>query len=128
MQKLGAIMPWPASGISRTDVLPGGDFGAGGIDAYRKAVQVQRPWLPEMQANRYVQLYGTRTDELLKGVESLGQLGALIGADLYQREVDFLRETEWAVTFEDIIWRRSKLGLKLSPVEIGRLQSYLKKS
>ena len=38
------------------------------------------------------------------------------------------RETEWAVTVEDIIWRRSKLGLRLSPVEIGRLASYLKKT
>ena len=128
MQKLSAIMPWPASGQTRDDVLPGGDFGPGGIDAYRKAVQLQRPWLQKTQINRYVQLYGTRTDELLKGVESLDGLGPLIGADLYQREVDFLRETEWAVSVEDIVWRRSKLGLKLSPVEIGRLASYLKKS
>lgn len=126
MQKLSAIMPWPSSGQSRDDILPGGDFGAGGIDAYRNAVQLQRPWLPKTQVNRYVQLYGTRTEKLLAGVESLDGLGPLIGADLYQREVDFLRETEWAVSVEDIIWRRSKLGLRLSPVEIGRLASYVK--
>jgi glycerol-3-phosphate dehydrogenase len=57
------------------------------------------------------------------GMEDLGQN---LGAVLYQREVDFLIETEWAESVEDIIWRRSKLGLRLSPVEIGRLASYLK--
>ena len=126
MQKLCAIMPWPASGRSREDILPGGDFGPGGIEAYRKAFKALRPWLPEMQANRYVQLYGTRAGELLGSAESLADLGPLMGADLYRREVDFLKETEWAETVEDIIWRRSKLGLRLSPVEIERLRSYLK--
>lgn len=126
MQKLCAIMPWPASGRSRMDILPGGDFGPSGIEGYRAALKARLPWLPEMQANRYVQQFGTRTDDLLEGAGSLADLGLLIGADLYQREVDFLKETEWAVTVDDIIWRRSKLGLRLSPVEIGRLASYLK--
>ncbi|WP_119274958.1 glycerol-3-phosphate dehydrogenase [Taklimakanibacter deserti] len=128
MQKLCALMPWPQASPSRSDILPGGDFGATGIDGYRKVLRARLPWLPEMQANRYVQLYGTRADELLKGAASLADLGPLFGADLYQREVDFLKETEWAVTVEDVIWRRSKLGLRLSPVEIGRLQSYLKET
>jgi glycerol-3-phosphate dehydrogenase len=128
MQKLCAVMPWPASSPSRTDILPGGDFGHAGIETYREALRRRLPWLPETQANRYVRLYGTRTEDLLKGTESLADLGPLIGADLYQREVDFLKETEWAETVEDIIWRRSKLGLRLSPVEIGKLQSYLKET
>jgi glycerol-3-phosphate dehydrogenase len=128
MQKLCAVMRWPAASPSRTDILPGGDFGPGGIEAYRQTVKTRAPWLPEIQANRYVRLYGTRTDALLRGAESLADLGMHMGADLYQREVDFLIETEWAETVEDIVWRRSKLGLRLSPVEIGRLQSYLKET
>jgi glycerol-3-phosphate dehydrogenase len=91
-------------------------------------LRARLPWLPEMQANRYIQLYGTRTDDLLRGAASLADLGPLIGADLYQREVDFLKETEWAETVDDIVWRRTKLGLRLSPVEIGRLQSYLREA
>jgi glycerol-3-phosphate dehydrogenase len=126
MQKLCAVMPWPTSGPSGRDVLPGGDFGPVGIEAYRQGLKSRLPWLPEMQANRYVELYGTRSDALLKGAASLTDLGPLIGADLYAREVDFLKNTEWAQTVEDIIWRRTKLGLRLSPVEIGRLRSYLK--
>jgi glycerol-3-phosphate dehydrogenase len=126
MQKLCSVMPWPASGRSRTDILPGGDFGRCGIEGCRNALISRRPWLPKSQANRYVQLYGTRSDDLLHGAERLEDLGFLVGSDLYQREVDFLKETEWAATVEDIIWRRTKLGLHLSPVEIGRLASYLK--
>jgi glycerol-3-phosphate dehydrogenase len=125
MQKLCAIMPWPAAGPSRKDILPGGDFGPGGIEAYRRTLKTRVPWLPETQLNRYVQLYGTRTDILLEGVNGLAGLGARLGADLHQREVDFLTRTEWAATVADIIWRRSKLGLRLSAVEIGVLASYL---
>jgi glycerol-3-phosphate dehydrogenase len=128
MQKLCAVLPWPAVSPSRGDILPGGDFGPSGLRGYRAVLRSRLPWLPEMQANRYVRLYGTRADDLLKGAASLADLGPLIGADLYQREVDFLRETEWAETVDDIVWRRSKLGLRLSPVEIGRLQAYLSKT
>jgi glycerol-3-phosphate dehydrogenase len=126
MQKLCAFMPWPRASSSRSDILPGGDFGPAGLEGYRSAFRARWPWLAEMQANRYVQLYGTRADDLLKEAASPADLGPLIGADLYQREVDFLKTTEWAETVDDIVWRRSKLGLRLSPVEIGRLASYLK--
>jgi glycerol-3-phosphate dehydrogenase len=126
MQKLCTIMLWPAAGRSRSDILPGGDFGASGVTGYKKALKERFPWLPEMQADRYVRQYGTRADALLEGVQKIGDLGRHLGADLYQREVDFLIESEWAASVEDIIWRRSKLGLRLSPVEIGRLASYLK--
>ncbi|MGE0008052.1 MAG: glycerol-3-phosphate dehydrogenase [Parvibaculaceae bacterium] len=128
MQKLCAIMPWPAASGSRTDILPGGDFGPSGSDGYREALGARLPWLPETQLNRYVRLYGTRAADLLEGAASLADLGPLIGADLHRREVDFLRRTEWAVTAEDIVWRRSKLGLRLSRVEIERLASYLEET
>ncbi len=128
MQKLCAVMPWPAACPSRSDVLPGGDFGPGGLESYGNALRARLPWLPETQANRYVRLYGTRTGDLLHGAQGLADLGPLIGADLYCREVDFLKQTEWAETVEDIVWRRTKLGLRLSPVEIAGLQSYLKET
>lgn len=126
MQKLCAVMPWPADSPSRGDILPGGDVGPAGLDAYRKSFKQRFAWLPETQADRYVRQFGTRAEEMLKGVGKLADLGPLIGADLHQREVDYLLDTEWARTVEDIIWRRSKLGLRLSPVEIGRLAAYLK--
>ena len=126
MQKLCAIMPWQAESRSREDILPGGDFGGAGIEAYRNGLKARFPWLPEMQADRYVRLYGMRSEELLAGTRAITDLGPHIGADLYQREVDFLMGKEWARDVEDIIWRRSKLGLRLSPVEIERLAAYVK--
>lgn len=126
MQKLCAVMPWPGDSTSRTDILPGGDVGPRGIDAYRKSFRQRFSWLPENQADRYVRQFGTRAEEMLEGAAGIADLGLLIGADLYGREVDYLVDTEWARGIEDIIWRRSKLGLRLSPVEIGRLAAYLK--
>ena len=70
--------------------------------------------------------YGTRTCELLAGVQGLNDLGRHFGANLYQREVEFLAATEWARSAEDILWRRTKLGLNLSPAEVESLQSYLR--
>ena len=81
---------------------------------------------PEAQIARYVRLYGTRSDILLQDVRRLADLGICFGADLYVREVEFLRDTEWAETAEDIIWRRSKLGLRLTTKEIAALDAYLR--
>ena len=128
MRELCNIMPWPKQGSTATEILPGGDFGAAGLAAYEEELKERFPWLPAHQINRYVRQFGTRSDALLAGVNRLDALGLHFGADLYQREVDFLVETEWAETADDIIWRRSKLGLRLSHEEIERLRLYLEMS
>ena len=66
-----------------------------------------------------------RSDILLRDVRSVADLGFCFGADLYEREVEFLRETEWAETADDIVWRRSKLGLRMMRDEIAALAVYL---
>jgi glycerol-3-phosphate dehydrogenase len=75
--------------------------------------------------SRYVRSYGTRARELLDGVRSSDDLGACLGSDLYEREVDFLIGTEWARSADDIVWRRTKLGLRLTPVEIDAVAAYV---
>ena len=89
--------------------MPGADFGA-----FQRALGAEFPFLPSELAERYARLYGTRAREMLKDARSLGDLGACLGADLYERELAFLRETEWAETVEDVLWRRTKLGLFLT--------------
>src|SRR5215470_8945172 len=74
---------------------------------------------------RRARLYGTRASTLLGAARTLADLGTHFGADLYQREVDFLTETEWARTAEDILWRRTKLGLRLPSAAVERLATYL---
>ncbi len=128
LRELCRLMPWPKHGLTKSEILPGGDFGGGGIDAYRRDLGARFPFLPDTQVARYAKLYGTRSDILLQDIRRLADLGICFGADLYEREVEFLRDTEWAETAEDIVWRRSKLGLRLTAKEIGALDAYLRGS
>ncbi len=88
-------------------------------------LQRQYNWLPRKIINRYVRSYGTLSHEICAGLNSLEDMGQHFGAGLYQQEVEYLIEHEWAVDLEDIIWRRSKLGLQLTQVEKNTLENYL---
>ncbi|MBB3227755.1 glycerol-3-phosphate dehydrogenase [Luteibacter sp. Sphag1AF] len=103
--------------------LPGG--GERDMDALIADVRSTRPWLPETMAWRLAHSYGTRARELLGEVTSLETLGEHFGADLYQAEVDYLVHHEWARYAEDILWRRSKLGLHFTSDQTVRLDAYL---
>lgn len=105
--------------------LPGGDLGRITLEKFINRLHDNFLWLPHRLARRYAINYGTRTLDLLEDCIALEDLGEKFGDDLFQREVDFLRETEWAVTAEDILWRRTKSGLTLSEAEIRRLKEYL---
>ncbi len=124
MEELCRVMPWPRTGLSATEILPGGDF-PHGMDAFRQSLHCRFPWIPASQLDRYVRYYGTRSNDLLAGVENASDLGHCFGADLTQREVDFLVDSEWAISAEDIIWRRTKLGLRLTQAEVDDLSDYL---
>ncbi|MEE7546944.1 glycerol-3-phosphate dehydrogenase, partial [Xanthomonas sp. Kuri4-1] len=88
-------------------------------------VRATRPWLPPQMAQRLVRNYGTRAETLLGDARALDGLGQHFGADLYQAEVDYLRTHEWARTAEDVLWRRSKLGLRIDAAGQARLADYL---
>jgi len=103
--------------------LPGGDFD-------NKAQLTERfskeyPWLPEQIAVRLVRSYGTLAEKFLQGCNSLEDMGQHFGAGFYQKEVDYLLEQEWAHDCDDLLWRRSKLGLFLTMPEKQALQAYL---
>ncbi len=91
-----------------------------------ESLQASHPFIPLGMANRMVFNYGTRVREIVGEAKSLDDLGEHFGADLYAAEVDYLCAHEWARTAEDIIWRRSKLGLRLRPDEVERLAGYLR--
>lgn len=104
--------------------LPGGRFGS--QDELFKELQSQFSWMPEAVLQRYVRSYGTLAYKLLDGANQLTQMGIDFGAGLYQREVDYLINSEWAQTLEDVIWRRSKRGLFLNEEQQRHLDHYLK--
>ncbi|MBL8578786.1 MAG: glycerol-3-phosphate dehydrogenase [Mesorhizobium sp.] len=106
--------------------LPGGDFPATGFDAQVAKLQSDYPFLDARFARRLTRLYGTRARMVLGSAKSLAELGRSFGADLYEAEVRYLIDQEWAVTAEDVLWRRTKRGLVLSPQETATLEEYMK--
>ncbi|OAX57252.1 glycerol-3-phosphate dehydrogenase, partial [Xanthomonas translucens pv. translucens] len=98
---------WTARGAP----LPGGERRDIGVLA--QELRAARPWLSEPTATRLARNYGTRAVQLLGAAASLQHLGEHFGADLYQAEVDYLRAHEWVTQADDLLWRRSKLGLRI---------------
>ena len=105
--------------------LPGGDFDVSAVDALIAELLRDYPFLTPAHANRLAHAYGTRAAKMLGTAKSPADLGQAFGATLTEREVRYLMANEWAVSAEDIVWRRSKLGLRLSKEEIAALDQWL---
>ena len=125
MKSLSTYLGGMDSSISDIEVLPGGDIGETDFDVWVALVQQQYEWLDTNTCVRLCNAYGTHIHNLLKDCHSISAMGTHFGAGLYQREVDFLIAQEWAHTLEDIIWRRSKLGLRLNEQQKNGLQDYI---
>ncbi len=124
MKKLGEVFspsrPWTARAP-----LPGGNFPYNGVDA--QVAQARRTWpfLEDQHAVRLVSAYGTRIGDILGQADSYAALGTRFGADLTEAELRYLMAKEWALDAEDVLWRRSKLGLRFSDVERAALQRFM---
>ncbi len=105
--------------------LPGGDMDVSAIAALTAELVRNYPFLTTAHANRLAHAYGTRAAKLLGDAKSLDDLGQSFGATLTESEVRYLIANEWARTAEDIVWRRSKLGLRLSAAEIAALDDWM---
>ena len=114
----GMGAPWTAS-----ESLPGGE-GMSTPQALAEALEMQVAGIDAALARRWASLYGSRVWHMLGDARSLAELGECLGQDLYAREVDYLCREEWATQAEDILWRRTKLGLTFTPEERERLQRY----
>lgn len=119
VESLTDFFPQAGPAWTRTAALPGGNFSN---QADLKADLNQHfPWLPEQLIARWARTYGTLARELLHGCSRLADLGENFGAGLYAREVQYLVAHEWAMTAEDILWRRTKLGLHLKQIDNAAL-------
>lgn len=94
--------------------LPGGDIPNADFDGFLRQLEAEYPFLPQGLARRYARAYGTRSRRMLGPAQSLDALGADLGDGVYEAELRYLRDVEWAETAEDVLWRRSKLGLHVS--------------
>lgn len=111
MAKLSPFTPGVGGPWTASSPLPGGDIDDADVARFLNQTRARYPWLPAGLAARYVNAYGTLTAALLDGADGLDDLGHDFGASLFEREVAYLADTEWARSAEDILWRRSKLGL-----------------
>ncbi len=91
----------------------------------RRGVRARWPWLGAEIADRIARCYGTRVADMLGDAADLSDLGRDFGAGLYQREVAYLVAQEWAETADDILWRRTKLGLVMSAGGAAALSGWL---
>lgn len=111
--------PWTAN-----VALPGGDFNYPRKQLV-KNICSKHHWLSEKTANRYVNQFGTLVLTLLKNISSEEDMGKIFAEGVYQTEVDYLIDNEFAKTSEDILWRRTKLGFYLSDKEKNSIVDYM---
>ena len=112
--------PWTAGAR-----LPGGDFPVDAVASEVTALQAACPSCKPAHARRLVRAYGTRARKIVEGIKGQADWGETFGADLTEREVRYLAEHEWARTADDVLWRRSKLGLRMSAEETERLDEWM---
>ncbi len=105
--------------------LPGGDVSIDAFPAFLADLARRYPFLPAAETGRLGRAYGTLAHELLAGVSGPADLGESFGAGLTEREVRWMIEKEWALTAEDVLWRRSKLGLRMPAEGAARLSAWM---
>ncbi|MGB0904107.1 MAG: glycerol-3-phosphate dehydrogenase C-terminal domain-containing protein, partial [Mangrovicoccus sp.] len=88
-------------------------------------LQADYPFLDARWAKRLVRAYGTEAREILGQAQSAADLGRDFGATLTEAEIRWLMEKEYARAAEDVVWRRNKLGLRLSPEQITALDHWM---
>jgi len=125
LDKLAPWFPDMRPAWTRSAALPGGDFPTEGRSALIAEMTHHYPQMPTDLIERLVRTYGTVSRTILGESETELDLGHHFGAGLYQREVEHLVQTEWAISAEDILWRRTKLGLKVNDQEVSDLESWL---
>jgi len=122
LEKLAKFFPEMAGPWTAGSPLPGGNIPGHNMEKFIRNKHMKYPWLDKDLCARYAHNYGSRMDEMLNKKD----LGAtLIGPGLYDFEADFLITREWAKTAEDILWRRTKLGLNWSEQDVEKLEQWL---
>ena len=121
---LPAVAGRPA-GWTGKEALPGGNFPVDGFEAQLASLRSRYPFIAETTLRRLLRAYGTCVEELLQGAGSMADLGRMFGADLTEAELRYLVKREWVTTADDAVWRRSKLGLRMSDDEIAVVDAAL---
>jgi len=125
LDKIGARIGARGQPWTECAPLPGGEFEGGDLDAFTLDLMRRKPFLPDPLARRLARSYGTRALDLLGEARALDDLGRDFGAGLTAAEIDYLVDREWAMTVDDILWRRTKLGLHGAAEAASQIETYL---
>lgn len=117
MAKLDAALGRESPPWTGNAPLPGGDFAGDSLSQVEATAAARHPWLPQPIIARLVRTYGTEMDGMLGDARSMADLGPEFGAGLTARELEWLRQEEWAETAEDVLWRRTRLGLHMTEAQ-----------
>jgi glycerol-3-phosphate dehydrogenase len=102
--------------------LPGGEFSPDAFDSQTDEAVRRWPFLSRLNARRMLHAYGLRMERILKNARSMDELGQSIAGDLSEAEVRYMVENEWAESADDVLWRRSKIGLLASKEQVAALE------
>ena len=110
---------------TRDSNLPGGDIEGFDVAIFAGRLEEQYKWLPVELVERYARHYGSRVFDILKDCHSISDLGIEFSPELYQVEVDYLVEREYARSAADVIWRRTRQGLRMNASQVNHLDTYI---
>jgi glycerol-3-phosphate dehydrogenase len=122
---LGPLLGSRAEPWTEGATLPGGDLPDGSFAVFLRTVGRRYPWLPPRLHQRYAHAYGSRLERMLGSASALADLGAEVLPGLYERELEYLCREEFVGAAEDILWRRTKLGLHLPGADLAPLEDWL---
>ncbi|MFT6607170.1 MAG: glycerol-3-phosphate dehydrogenase [Halocynthiibacter sp.] len=125
LAKLGPLLGNTAGDWTAGASLPGGDFAVADVGKLMADIAARYPFLDGFTARRMIRAYGLDAFEILNDAQSAADLGQHFGAGLYQREVEWMMAKEYACKADDVIWRRSKLGLRLGANQIAQLEDWM---
>lgn len=125
LKEIGKFLPVKKGAWTAGVALPGGAFPVTGVEALINELREDYAFLTPRWAARMVRAYGTEAREILGQAFQAGDLGRDFGATLTQAEVEWLMTREFACTAEDVVWRRNKLGLRLSRQQIDDLDAWM---
>jgi len=126
LEKIGSYFDGLPGPWTKGVALPGGDFPVDGVSTLVSDLRAAHPFLTERWALRLVRAYGVDAGQIMGAAAHPGDLGIDFGGTLTEAEVIWLMDHEYATCAADVIWRRSKLGLRMEPAQVEILDSWMK--
>ncbi len=125
MDKIVPFFPGTSGHWTAGVALPGGDFAVDGFDMLVRRLREDFTFLTDFWSRRLVRAYGTEAWDMMAGAKTEADMGQGFGASLTEREVRWLQKNEYARTAEDVVWRRNKLGLRLTKEQIAEVETFM---